>query len=298
MLDKGALPIFREVGYLAGEANALDALGRVFESQGEYKDARSKHLDALKIRQTINDRFGEATSYNNLGNIACTLKKHKDAINYYQQALNIFQDLGARPGEADACYGLGNTYFSLKKYQEAIEWYNKALQIRQELGDNLGEKETNKSLDDVDFVQYLTSYNTISGLLSLVILIVIVVVGVSSRDKAKQQPFTHKPQESSIEAKPKNEMPTPQKNPKEKKIIIPSGAQIICPPGSTKNNLMPVRESYSFSAKKVASIPCNSLGVKITGSSIKSKGEVWTIVQWKGIQGWIPYKFVKRYDKK
>ncbi|NJK70025.1 MAG: tetratricopeptide repeat protein [Microcoleus sp. SU_5_3] len=136
-----ALSIFTNLGYRAGQADTLDALGKVYQSQGKYEDAIKKYQEVLDIRREIKDRAGEATSQNNLGDAYHSLGDYNKAEQAHTKAYEIFADpeVGAIAGLANARNSLGVVYCSLKNYSEAISLIQKALERRRNSGDRAGE---------------------------------------------------------------------------------------------------------------------------------------------------------------
>ncbi len=124
-----ALAIRLEIGDRAGEATVYGNLGTVFHSLGEYVQAKLYHEKAIPIRREIGDREGEATDYGNLGTMFQSLGEYVQAKEYHEKALSIRTEIGDRAGEATD-YG---------KYDKAKECHEKALEIRMEIGDRLGE---------------------------------------------------------------------------------------------------------------------------------------------------------------
>jgi tetratricopeptide (TPR) repeat protein len=62
-----ALPIFREVGDRAGQANTLSNIGVVHRRRRDWQVARHYYERALPIFRDVRDRAGQAATLNNIG---------------------------------------------------------------------------------------------------------------------------------------------------------------------------------------------------------------------------------------
>jgi tetratricopeptide (TPR) repeat protein len=137
-----ALALQRDLGDQQGEANSLNSLGIVAMSQGNYAEAIDYYEQSLALKRELGDRQGEATTLGNLGIVARSQGNYAEAIDYYEQALARFRELGDRQGEARTLNNLGNVAQSQGNYAEAIDYYEQALARFRELGDRQGEATT------------------------------------------------------------------------------------------------------------------------------------------------------------
>jgi tetratricopeptide (TPR) repeat protein len=95
-----ALPIYREVGDRAGEANTLNNIGMVHHDRGEGQTALGLYEEALPILQEVGDRAVEAAVLNNFGLVHHDRGDFQAALDYFEQALPIYREVEDRAGEA------------------------------------------------------------------------------------------------------------------------------------------------------------------------------------------------------
>lgn len=134
-----ALPISREIGDAVGEAKLLSNLGLVYFNLGRYDQALEAAQQAIPIDKELGNRSGEATSLDNIGNIYNALGKYEVAEKNFLHALEIFRKIGDRPGEAKLLNSLGQVYSNLDKFEEAMEYFQQALQFNREVENRVGE---------------------------------------------------------------------------------------------------------------------------------------------------------------
>lgn len=68
-LAQQSLALARQIDFEKGQGNCLTITGNVFWVTGNYPKALQEHLEALKIRERINDKRGMGVSYSNIGSI-------------------------------------------------------------------------------------------------------------------------------------------------------------------------------------------------------------------------------------
>ena len=134
-----SLAIQKDIGDRRGEGASLTNLGIVYQSVGDYENAREPLEKSLAISKEIGDRHGEATSLTNLGIVYRSVGEYEKAREHLEKSLAISKEIGDRSGEA-ACYGsLGNVYQSAGDYENAREHLEKSLAIQKDIGDRHGE---------------------------------------------------------------------------------------------------------------------------------------------------------------
>lgn len=106
-LYEQALAIYRRTGDRRGEANALNNIGGVFESEGDFVGARRSYQQSLELRQLIDDRFAVGVSLNNLGDVFETIGDLASAERTYESALETFRAVNARENVANALGEIG-----------------------------------------------------------------------------------------------------------------------------------------------------------------------------------------------
>ena len=133
------LDFLRGLGLRAKEGEVTSQMGKLYEFQSKYKEAKRLHKKALTIMIEIGDKKGEARCYGNLGIVSQCVDEYEKAEEYQRKALAITKEIGNKKEEA-ACYlNLGTVYYSLSEYAKAEEYQRKALAIKKEIGDKEGE---------------------------------------------------------------------------------------------------------------------------------------------------------------
>jgi len=126
-------------GDRAGQAEALESLGRAYFQSRRLDEAETSHRGALTIRQSLGDRFGEAVSLNTLGLIGLRRRRLDDARSFFEQASGIFRDLGDRRWEALMRSNLAETLCEVQQPQAAADILAETLTVFRELDDRASE---------------------------------------------------------------------------------------------------------------------------------------------------------------
>ncbi len=126
---------FAALSETKNEANTLNTLGLIAFDRGDGPAALEAHLEALRLRRSINDEQGLAYSYNNIGNVYRTMGSFDKALEFHRQSLAWKEKLGDIHGQAWSHQNIGNTYRSMGEREKARESYERALAIRERLGD-------------------------------------------------------------------------------------------------------------------------------------------------------------------
>ena len=123
----------------AGQAAALDNLGRTYSDMGDGQQALQYFNQSLEIWRAVGNREGEALTLNDLGPAYAGLGQKQKSLEVYNQALKIWRDTGSRQGEALTLNFIGRLYRDLGLHQTALDYYNQALPIWREVGNRSGE---------------------------------------------------------------------------------------------------------------------------------------------------------------
>ncbi|MBL4754002.1 MAG: tetratricopeptide repeat protein, partial [Flavobacteriales bacterium] len=116
----------------------LGQIGIVYFRQGDYPKTLDYFLKALIIGEELGH---QSTIAKNLSNIGIVYKKQADypkALEYYLRALKIHEELGTKAAIAANLSNIGLVYKSLKVYPKALEYEFKALKIFEEIGEKTG----------------------------------------------------------------------------------------------------------------------------------------------------------------
>ena len=134
-----AIQAARSLGDRLGQAGALNDLGSVQRLTGEYAAAAEAHEEALGIYRQIGSRLGEANALSALGDVLRLKGDHTAAAQALEQALAIYRDLADRLGEVGALYHLGIVLQQTCDYPAAAQALEQALGIYRQIGRRLGE---------------------------------------------------------------------------------------------------------------------------------------------------------------
>ncbi|MCB1454289.1 MAG: tetratricopeptide repeat protein, partial [Rhizobiaceae bacterium] len=85
-----ALPLYRQVGDMLGEANCIKSLGNIALERSDHDGARSRYEAALPLYRQVGDMLGEANCIQSLGDIALDRSDHDGARSRYEAALKLY----------------------------------------------------------------------------------------------------------------------------------------------------------------------------------------------------------------
>ncbi len=159
-----ALNNYRKIGDERGEGEILGNLGLIF-SVSDRQTSISYYLEALKIREKVDDKFLMGNSLNSIGAMYYNLDSFPPALVYFNSAIAVRKEIGDLSGlsrtlasKALACLALGQELKDAGKFPEALSNFEKALEINKSL--NSGSK-TGEVLSQIGFVYTkLGDYNT------------------------------------------------------------------------------------------------------------------------------------------
>jgi CHAT domain-containing protein/Tfp pilus assembly protein PilF len=129
-----ALPIWRDLGDRSRIAATLNAIGSIYTDFGEKPKALDYYNQALPVWRALGDRAGEAKTLSNIGLVYSDLGEKAKALDYYRQALPIQRAVGARAGEATTLINIGAVYADLGEQSKAIDYFNQALPMTRAVG--------------------------------------------------------------------------------------------------------------------------------------------------------------------
>lgn len=118
---------------------ALNKLGDIADSRGEYGLAESLYQEVLKGARATGRDQNIALATGRLGNVAMHYGNLDRAEELHNQALNIHLTIGSRLGEADALCGLGNVEMARDNLDRAEELYSRSLNANLTIGNKRGE---------------------------------------------------------------------------------------------------------------------------------------------------------------
>jgi tetratricopeptide (TPR) repeat protein/transcriptional regulator with XRE-family HTH domain len=134
-----ALGIYRDLGDRLGQATALSERGLVRRMTGDYPAAAQAQEQALGIYRDLGDRLGQANALNRLGVVRQMTGDYPAAAQTFEQTLGIYRDLGELLGQAHTLAHLGELRRMTGDYPGAVRGLEQALDILRHLGDRAGE---------------------------------------------------------------------------------------------------------------------------------------------------------------
>jgi tetratricopeptide (TPR) repeat protein len=144
-----ALPLYRNVEDVLGEANCIQSLGDVALIGSDYDGARARYEEALPLYQKVGNVLGEANCTARLGDVALRRSDQDGARVRYEEALPLYRKVGDVLGEANCIRGLGDVAKRCWDYDGARVRYEEALPLSRKVGDVLGEANSIKNLGDI-----------------------------------------------------------------------------------------------------------------------------------------------------
>lgn len=127
--QKGLIKSPEDKELLKEQAYTFNNLAIIYRYQGNYSASIENHLNALKIREKINDIRGIARSNLGLGSINDFLGKKELALNYKFKAKKLFEEAKDTIFTAIACHHIAGLYFDLGKIDEAEKYNGMALMV-------------------------------------------------------------------------------------------------------------------------------------------------------------------------
>jgi class 3 adenylate cyclase/Tfp pilus assembly protein PilF len=127
----------------AQEAHDQDQIGRVLVRRsevltkvGDYNSALSAQLDALALRERLQDMEGLAEVNNHIGSIYQYQKNYDKAEEYYGRSLGIYSELGLEREMGKAYNNFGALYEDTHQPERAIQLHRRSLNIWEHLADS------------------------------------------------------------------------------------------------------------------------------------------------------------------
>lgn len=120
------------------KARALNLRGVIYSRKADFKKALEYYLQALKIREEINDAQGIAMTCNNLSGLYSNLGDEENKLKYLELALKNFEAAGDKKGLGQAYYNQSYYYYQHTDYEKAIELNLKSQKYAEEIDDKIG----------------------------------------------------------------------------------------------------------------------------------------------------------------
>jgi predicted ATPase/transcriptional regulator with XRE-family HTH domain/Flp pilus assembly protein TadD len=133
-----SLALRRELNDPIGCAEALNGLGRVASSQGDFVEAQRLLTESIELFRANGERRGQAWALNNLGYVAHAQGNITAAQHLCEASLALRRELGDQLGQALSLNSLGYIALQLRDFARAQALYGESLDIRRRFNDRLG----------------------------------------------------------------------------------------------------------------------------------------------------------------
>jgi tetratricopeptide (TPR) repeat protein len=142
-----ALPLYRQVGDVRGEANCIRSLGEIAVVRSDHVAARQAFEEALPLYRQVGDVLGEANCIFGLGEIALRRADHAGARQAFEEALPLYRRFGDALGAANCSFALADIALQGRSdHVGARQGFNEALALYGTFGSQIGEDNCRKRL--------------------------------------------------------------------------------------------------------------------------------------------------------
>jgi tetratricopeptide (TPR) repeat protein len=124
---EAALPLYRRVGDVVGEANCIKHLGDIALDRSDHDHARERYEAALPLYRRVGTVLGEAHCIARIGDIALERSEHDGARERYEAALPLYRRVGDVMGEANCIQRLGDIARERSDHAGARRLFEEAL---------------------------------------------------------------------------------------------------------------------------------------------------------------------------
>jgi len=125
----------RSLGYLKGEAQAIEIRGQVKYSMGDLTGSLETYAEALPKFLESHDLAGQAQTLLDFGYTYSDLSESEKALRAYQQALPLFRAVSNPRGEALTLTAMGHVYSKVGEKQRALNLYNQSIVLLKPIED-------------------------------------------------------------------------------------------------------------------------------------------------------------------
>lgn len=125
-LAEDGLALAKKIGYKKGEAQCLHQMGNQFASINNYPLALHYFIEALKLREAINDALGIARSTGGIGNVYELQGSHKKALEYFFRTLAILENLKENYFLGINYASVADVYFKMGQQDSALFFYQRS----------------------------------------------------------------------------------------------------------------------------------------------------------------------------
>ena len=114
---------------LKEQAKTFNNLAIIYRFKGDYSKSLDNHLKALKVRESINDRWGMARSFLGIGTIYEYTGKIDLALDYKFKAKKLFEEVKDTAFTAYTLSHIASIYFNKNNIEEAQKYNMQSLML-------------------------------------------------------------------------------------------------------------------------------------------------------------------------
>lgn len=133
-----ALDLAKKTNNNKGIAAALNNLGLINYSWGNFKLALDYHKKALDLRKITSDDIGLGYTLNNIGFVYNRMGDYERAYQYFRESLSVKAKTGDKKGYANTLNHIGKVFHSLGVYKKALDYFNKSIELKKDIGYDRG----------------------------------------------------------------------------------------------------------------------------------------------------------------
>jgi tetratricopeptide (TPR) repeat protein len=124
-----ALKIFNRLGNKGGSTDALNTMGYLYRSIGNYDEALKYLVKALEICDQMNFPIKKAGIFYQMGILYGNWENHQREMEYYQKALKIFEEEKILERKTFLLNNIGMAYQNLGQNRRALEFFERAYRM-------------------------------------------------------------------------------------------------------------------------------------------------------------------------
>ena len=127
-----------ERGLKEYSADALDVLGRAYESKGELSDAFNYFQRSYELYEEVGNRKNSARALYAIGLVKWTAGDYEMAKEYHHRSMAIANEIGDKGRVSSCLNGIAYCFFQQGQFVKAAEYVQQSLKISEELEDDNG----------------------------------------------------------------------------------------------------------------------------------------------------------------
>jgi diguanylate cyclase len=113
------------LGNRRGLSMALTNIGIVHQARGELEDAAARYLEALAIKEELDDVVGACETATHLGRVRAQQQRTDEALELLHLAASDAERLGMHAELAEACLALSEVYEAFGDHAGALVWFRR-----------------------------------------------------------------------------------------------------------------------------------------------------------------------------